>query len=549
MDASPAAAKVPTGAAVAAWLGESALTPSAPPPVVPAALGDRAQTAMDMFDLAAAPVKPVVARFVSADGSSKGLEFLQGEPVARIGRSKELPLSNRLDSNRLSSLHCEIRLETATNVVMIVDTSTNGVWVNGARLDKGKPTELHAGDTIRLLNPDVKVPEGTPSFEYLFQQLKPKTTATALIDDLSCSICRTVYYRPVTVIPCLHSFCGHCVSAWLKTGSKDCPECRTKMREVRPSHKLTSLVDELVKTRPEHGKSAEDRKLYDAENTIPMLGLAVSKRERDASGHGGDGGSGDDSGDGYGDEDSTGDDSDGSGSYHGGGGGGFGFAAFAPAPVPYKLPMFFAAPPTHCVQCATPSALDGFQCPPHGPHLSCFLCRTAFPHRPLGPIPQQCDLCNKAFCDLYLGGCKNPAGVGYFQPITDHEMRELPLGSLFIGNTIEQGILIQYLATAKIDVATVWALCQEKLKSGEWVPDITSVKGPIKQSTVCRPCALRIFASLLYHFRRAIPRDSMSPEVGSRPDCWYGLQCRTMKSSVVHAQKYNHVCPNMKRKE
>jgi E3 ubiquitin-protein ligase CHFR len=158
-------------------------------------------------------------------------------------------------------------------------------------------------------------------------------------------------------------------------------------------------------------------------------------------------------------------------------------------------------------------------------------------------------LCNKPFCDLYLGGCKNPAGVGYLQPVADHEMTALPMGSLFVGNTIEQAILQQYLDTAKVGTKTLWALCVEKLKAGEWVPSITSVKGPIKDSTVCRPCAQRVFSSLLYHFRRAIPRDSLPPEVANRADCWYGIECRTAKHNVSHAQSYNHVCANVKRKE
>jgi hypothetical protein len=478
-----------------------------------------------MFDLAAPEVKPVIGRLVSVDGSTKGIEITHGDTVLKIGRSKDLPEPLRLNSQRLSSFHAELHLAPATNSITIVDISTNGTWLNGTRLTKGTPVELSPGDGVRLINPTLKVDAGTPAFEFLFQQVRPKTTTSSLVEDLTCSICKSVYYRPMSVIPCLHTFCAHCVSAWIKTGSGDCPECRSKMREVRPSHKIASLVDDLVKVQAQHGRSGEDRARFDAENTIPAVGLVLSKRER--------------SDDGFGDSDEDEEEEEDEGPHW----------AVAPAAVPFKLPMFFAAPATSCPQCTAPSALDGFQCPPHGPHLQCFLCKSAFPRRPLCDVPQECDLCGKAFCDLYLGGCKNPSGVGYLQPVGDHTLASLPLGSLFVGNTVEQGILLRYLESKSIDVATLWALCLEKLKSGEWVPDVTSVRGPIKKSTVCQPCAQRVFGSLLYHFRRAIPRDSLPPAVTARPDCWYGIQCRTARHSTQHAQAYNHVCPNVKRKE
>jgi len=511
-----------TASAVGDWL--SATAPAAPDAAAAPSGLARAATVQDMFDLAAPEVKPVVARLVPVDGKCQSIEILHGEDVTKIGRSKDLPESLRLGSMRLSSFHAELHLAPATNVVTLVDTSTNGVWLNLARVTKGSAIELSPGDSIRLLNPASKDDDG-PRFEFLFQQVRPKASASSLVDELTCSICKCVYYRPVSVIPCLHTFCGHCISAWIKTGAGDCAECRSKMREVRPSHKIASVVADLIKAKPEHAKSATECAQLDSENTIPAVGLVLGKRERS------------DDGLGYDDEEDEEEDSD-SDAW-----------AAAPAAVPYKLPMFFAAPPTSCPQCATPSALDGFTCPPHGPHLRCFLCKSPFPRRPLCDVPQECDLCGKAFCDLYLGGCRNPQGVGYLQPVGDHAMSELPLGSLFLGNTVEQGILLRYLETAKVDVPTLWALCVEKLKSGEWVPDITSVRGPLKSATVCAPCAQRVFSSLLYHFRRAIPRDSLPPTVTARPDCWYGIQCRTMRHSTQHAQAYNHVCPNVKRKE
>ena len=95
-----------------------------------------------------------------------------------------------------------------------------------------------------------------------------------------------------------------------------------------------------------------------------------------------------------------------------------------------------------------------------------------------------------------------------------------------------------------------WARCLAQFQAGKWVPDVTCVKGALTADTVvCMPCCQRLFASLLFHFRRAIPRDSLPPAVEKRGDCWHGMQCRTQKHNLVHAQNYNHVCMQVKRKE
>jgi E3 ubiquitin-protein ligase CHFR len=46
-----------------------------------------------------------------------------------------------------------------------------------------------------------------------------------LKDELTCNICFEIYHKPVSMIPCLHSFCGGCLSDWIKK-SKECPFCR-----------------------------------------------------------------------------------------------------------------------------------------------------------------------------------------------------------------------------------------------------------------------------------------------------------------------------------
>ena len=436
---------------------------------------------------------------------------------------------------------------------------------------------------------DAADPDGTTAALVRVASAKGATAAAAVVakteEHLTCGICRCVYYKAVAALPCLHTFCAHCLSQWVIKKAKEggqffkptpgapggtlgwnvkveCPECRARLSEIRVAHKLNELCEDLVAARPDvRPYTKDDLAAMDLQSLVPPGGLKLQdadkkaglKHERAWSSDGDSDSSGADlsvdysgSGSGSSDED---DDDDDAGAGHG---------WHAPAVMPpgvaaHPMPGFWhPVAPTACAQCATPSAVDGFKCPPHGPHLSCHLCRTAFPDRPMlgRALPQRCELCAKAFCDLYLGGCKNPAGQGYLQALQDHALDLLPTGHLFGGNTVEISVLTSYMAASGITARQAWNTCLEKFKGGEWVPNLTFAKGPLTPDTaLCVPCCGRVFAALLYHFRRSVPRDALPPVTAARPDCWFGLECRTQKHNVLHAQKFNHVCPQVKHKE
>ena len=514
----------------------------------PAGELERAKTVMDMFDLAGASVKPVVARLVSRKGG-EAIEVCEGDTVLKIGRAKTLPVSQRIDHMRLSSFHCELHLVPATLEIFLVDTSTNGTFLNGKRLEKDKRVALQAGDVISLLN-SAAAADGTASStsgeaEFLFQRLKSNVKQETLTEELTCSICRCIFHRPCSVVPCLHVFCAHCISSCLELNHL-CPECRNPIDEVRPTHKINNLVDQLLKVRPELAPSKEEIIEFEKGNKIPPTGKRITKRPREEA---------DDSDDDeYSDSDENSDSgSDGGGAHppaHHFGKHGFGFGGAMGAVFHHFVPGFVPPPaPRMCPQCTTPAAGDGFLCPPGGPHLKCFSCKTPFPDRPLCGTPQKCLLCSMPFCDLYLGGCAASGGVGYLQPIKDHQMTALPL-RLFGGNTIEQGVLSTHLATVGTSVADAWKECLKEFAANAWIPDLASVHGPLVcETVVCRPCCQRVFAALLYHYRRAIPREALPAAVTNRPNCWYGKDCRTQFNNIAHAQNYNHACPQEKRKE
>ncbi|KAE8574457.1 hypothetical protein XENTR_v10003438 [Xenopus tropicalis] len=85
--------------------------------------------------------------------------------------------------------------------------------------------------------------------------------AADLRDELSCSICLSIYTDPVS-LPCGHYFCRGCIGAAWDTqggsGAYSCPECRAEYRE-RPAlqniRKLSNIAERFLSTHPEHDGS------------------------------------------------------------------------------------------------------------------------------------------------------------------------------------------------------------------------------------------------------------------------------------------------------
>ena len=83
-----------------------------------------------------------------------------------------------------------------------------------------------------------------------------KTLLNNLHEELSCSVCMNTFTDPKQ-LPCLHSFCLHCLNGIQRTsGSRDvilCPECRKECRvprgnlkELPTNFRINSLLDVLA---------------------------------------------------------------------------------------------------------------------------------------------------------------------------------------------------------------------------------------------------------------------------------------------------------------
>lgn len=74
---------------------------------------------------------------------------------------------------------------------------------------------------------------------------KAKELVSKLVSEHECGICYELLHQPVQLAPCLHIFCGGCLSDWFKK-QKDCPKCRKKAKTVTKSFQAQNMITMLL---------------------------------------------------------------------------------------------------------------------------------------------------------------------------------------------------------------------------------------------------------------------------------------------------------------
>ncbi|POR31176.1 Uncharacterized protein TPAR_08616 [Tolypocladium paradoxum] len=117
--------------------------------------------------------------------------------------------------------------------------------------------------------------------------------------ELTCSICTELLYQPLTLLDCLHTFCGACLKEWFgfqaATAERSptppspgasvftCPSCRSAVRDTRHNATVVTLLDMFVAANPAKARSEADkeemaRKYKRGDQVLPKL----NTRERTA---------------------------------------------------------------------------------------------------------------------------------------------------------------------------------------------------------------------------------------------------------------------------
>ncbi|KAF5501003.1 E3 ubiquitin-protein ligase CHFR [Colletotrichum siamense] len=98
--------------------------------------------------------------------------------------------------------------------------------------------------------------------------------ALDLEKELTCSICTELLYQPLTLLDCLHTYCGACLKDWFSFQAQQaenspnppspssniftCPSCRARVRDTRHNATVATLLDMFVAANPDRKRSEAD---------------------------------------------------------------------------------------------------------------------------------------------------------------------------------------------------------------------------------------------------------------------------------------------------
>jgi len=105
----------------------------------------------------------------------------------------------------------------------------------------------------------------------------PQNYSSPLADTLRSQICTDILYQPLTILDCLHTFCGSCLKEWFSWQSTQqqqdarrdrrraprytftCPSCRAIARETRPNATVTTLLDMWIQANPGRVRTKDEK--------------------------------------------------------------------------------------------------------------------------------------------------------------------------------------------------------------------------------------------------------------------------------------------------
>ncbi|XP_078193966.1 E3 ubiquitin-protein ligase CHFR isoform X12 [Callithrix jacchus] len=357
-------------------------------------------------------------------------------------------------------------------------------------------------------------------------------------ETLTCIICQDLLHDCVSLQPCMHTFCAACYSGWMERSSL-CPTCRCPVERICKNHILNNLVEAYLIQHPDKSRSEEDVQSMDARNKITQDMLQPKVRRS------------------FSDEDGSSEDllelsdvdsesSD----------------ISQPYVVCRQCPEYRrqAAQPPRCPapegEPGAPQALgdtpstsaslmtvQDYVCPLQGSHALCTCCFQPMPDRRAereqdpSVAPQQCAVCLQPFCHLYWG-CTRTGCFGCLAPFCELNLGDKCLDGVLNNNSYESDILKNYLATRGLTWKNMLTESLVALQRGVFLLSDYRVTG---NTVLCYCCGLRSFRELTYQYRQNIPASELPVAVTSRPDCYWGRNCRT-QVKAHHAMKFNHIC-------
>uniref|UniRef100_A0A8D0RIH2 E3 ubiquitin-protein ligase CHFR n=1 Tax=Sus scrofa TaxID=9823 RepID=A0A8D0RIH2_PIG len=318
-------------------------------------------------------------------------------------------------------------------------------------------------------------------------------------ETLTCIICQDLLHDCVSLQPCMHTFCAACYSGWMERSTL-CPTCRCPVERICKNHILNNLVEAYLLQHPDKGRSEEDVRSMAARNKITqdMLQPKVRRAFSDEEG------SSEDLLE-LSDVDSEASD------------------VSQPYIVCRQCPEYRrqAGQP---LPCPGPGSEPGApQAPSEAPSTSTSVTTGA--------------VCLQPFCHLYWG-CARTGCLGCLAPFCELNLGDRCLDGVLSNNNYESDVLKNYLATRGLTWRNMLTESLVALQRGVFLLSDYRVTG---NTVLCYCCGLRSFRELTYQYRQNIPASELPVAVTSRPDCYWGRNCRT-QVKAHHAMKFNHIC-------
>ncbi|KAG8455965.1 hypothetical protein GDO86_001960 [Hymenochirus boettgeri] len=378
----------------------------------------------------------------------------------------------------------------------------------------------------------------SPSCSKEEDEERKETKPDKMEETLTCIICQELLHDCVSLQPCMHTFCAACYSGWMERSSL-CPTCRCPVERICKNHILNNLVEAYLIQHPEKCRSEEDRRSMDARNKITqdMLQPKVRRSFSDEEGS---------SEDLLELSDVDSESSDLSPPYT------VcrqcpGYARHSMQPPPYTPPSDTETSgtlgDTPSTSANFPTATQEYVCSFNGSHVICTCCFQPMPdrraereHNSHVP-PQQCSVCLEPFCHMYWR-CNRLGCFGCLAPFCELNLGEKCLDGVLNNNNYESDILKNYLESRGL----TWKdLLNESLAAVQRGVFIHSDYRINATTVLCYFCGLRNFRILSYQYRQNIPATELPVTVTSRPNCYWGRNCRT-QVKAHHAMKFNHIC-------
>ncbi|NXS29031.1 CHFR ligase, partial [Pomatostomus ruficeps] len=348
-------------------------------------------------------------------------------------------------------------------------------------------------------------------------------------ETLTCIICQELLHDCVSLQPCMHTFCAACYSGWMERSSL-CPTCRCPVERICKNHILNNLVEAYLIQHPgklnNKCRNEDDVRSMDARNKITqdMLQPKVRRSFSDEEGS---------SEDLLELSDVDSESSDISQPYI--------VCRQCPGYRRHSVPTLPGtgqeteaggmqalgdAPSTSA---NFPAAVQEYVCPTQGSHVICTCCFQPMPdrraEREQNPhvAPQQCTVCLQPFCHLYWG-CTRMACFGCLAPFCEINLGDKCLDGVLNNNHYESDILKDYLASRGLTWKNMLNESLLALQRGVFMLSDYRITG---NTVLCYCCGLRSFRELAYQYRQNIPVAELPVTVTSRPDCYWGRNCRT----------------------